>query len=55
MVPNTPYSHHLDGRDPLIVMRETIPAISNAVGGSMTSSRVVRSVALRSSVLTLRA
>lgn len=33
MVPDTPYSHHLDGRDPLVVMRETIPAISNAVAG----------------------
>jgi len=33
MAPHTPYSPHLDGRDPLLVMRETIPAISNAVDG----------------------
>lgn len=33
MVPNTPYSHHLDGRDPLVVMRESIPAFLNAVDG----------------------
>ena len=33
MAPQTPYSPHLNGRDPLLVMRETIPAISNAVDG----------------------
>lgn len=33
MVPSTPYSPHLDGRDPLLVMRETIPAIANVVAG----------------------
>ncbi len=33
MAPQTPYSPHLDGRDPLLVIRETIPAISNAVAG----------------------
>jgi hypothetical protein len=36
MAPQTPYSPHLDGRDPLTVMRETIPAISNAVAGWTT-------------------
>ena len=33
MVPNTPYSHHLDGRDPLEVMRETIKGYPNLVAG----------------------
>ena len=31
--PNTPYSSHLDGRDPLVVMRETIPALARQVEG----------------------
>ena len=31
--PNTPYSPHLDGRDPLVVMRETIPALATHVQG----------------------
>ena len=44
MVTNTPYSHHLDGRDPLLVMRETIPAISNAVDG-WTPEQFERAVA----------
>lgn len=33
MAPTTPYSPHLDGRDPLVVMRETIPAIANVLAG----------------------
>ena len=31
MAPNTPYTPELEGRDPLLVMRETIPAIANKV------------------------
>ena len=33
MAPTTPYSPHLEGRDPLAVMRETIPALAQAVAG----------------------
>lgn len=33
MAPTTPYSSHLEGRDPLVVMRETIPAIAQALAG----------------------
>ena len=32
-IPSTPYSHHLDGRDPLVVMREMIKAYRNLPGG----------------------
>jgi hypothetical protein len=31
--PDTPYTPQLDGRDPLLAMRDTIPAIANAVAG----------------------
>ena len=37
MAPNTPYTPELEGRDPLLTMRETIPAISNAVAGWTTA------------------
>ena len=33
MAPTTPYSHHIEGRDPLVAMRETIPAIAQVVAG----------------------
>ena len=33
MAPITPYSPHLEGRDPLAVMRETIPALAQVVAG----------------------
>ncbi|MGE3959544.1 MAG: DinB family protein [Vicinamibacterales bacterium] len=33
MIPSTPYSHHLDGRDPLVVMRESITAYPALVAG----------------------
>jgi hypothetical protein len=33
MVPNTPYSPQLEGRDPLTSMRETIPAFGALVAG----------------------
>jgi len=31
LVPNTPYTIELEGRDPLLAMRETIPALANLV------------------------
>jgi hypothetical protein len=33
MIPNTPYTPQLEGRDPLVSMRETIPAIAALVEG----------------------
>ena len=33
MAPNTPYTPQLEGRDPLVAMRESIPAIANTVAG----------------------
>ena len=33
MVPVTPYSPHLEERDPLVVMRETIPAFAAVLSG----------------------
>lgn len=44
VVPVTPYSHHLDGRDPLAVMKETVQGISNAVDG-WTAEQFERPVA----------
>ena len=36
MAPNTPYTPELEGRDPLLAMRDSIPAIANAVAGWTT-------------------
>ena len=33
MAPNTPYAPELEGRDPLLAMRDSIPAIANEVAG----------------------
>jgi uncharacterized damage-inducible protein DinB len=33
VIPNTPYSSHLEGRDPIVSMRETIPALAARVEG----------------------
>ena len=44
MAPTTPYSPHLDGRDPLVVMRETIPAIAEAVSG-LTAEQFAQPIA----------
>ena len=33
MAPTTPYTPELDGRDPLLAMRDSIPAVANAVAG----------------------
>jgi hypothetical protein len=33
VAPNTPYTPQLEGRDPLSAMRDSIPAIANAVAG----------------------
>jgi hypothetical protein len=33
MIPSTPYTPELEGKDPLVSMRETIPAIAAVVGG----------------------
>jgi hypothetical protein len=44
VAPTTPYSPHLEGRDPLVVMRETIPAIANVLAG-WTSEQFERPIA----------
>ena len=37
MPPKTPYTPELEGRDPLLAMRDSIPAIANAVDGWTTA------------------